>query len=156
MRKEKSIETSELLVKGNIMSWEGMMIQLSNVSCVSTAPVEEIAFPLFSIIILIIGLVALTQKPIIGILLLAGGVAWIYGWYYFNNQRKSNTILSIVLNSGNNLQFIIGNKSFLDKVLQVLEQIIINGGVGGQSVTINIRGNKISGNASVLNDLNLS
>ena len=148
MRKEKSIETSELLVKGNIMSWEGMMIQLSNVSCVSTAPVEEI--------ILIIGLVALTQKPIIGILLLAGGVAWIYGWYYFNNQRKSNTILSIVLNSGNNLQFIIGNKSFLDKVLQVLEQIIINGGVGGQSVTINIRGNKISGNASVLNDLNLS
>ena len=83
-------------------------------------------------------------------------MAWIYGWYYFNNQRKSNTILSIVLNSGNNLQFIIGNKSFLDKVLQVLEQIIINGGVGGQSVTINIRGNKISGNASVLNDLNLS
>ena len=60
------------------------------------------------------------------------------------------------MNSGNNLQFIIGNKSFLDKVLQVLEQIIINGGVGGQSVTINIRGNKISGNASVLNDLNLS
>lgn len=155
LKKEKSIETPELMIKGNIMSWEGMMIQLANVSCVSTTPVELIAFPVFSILILFVGILVLFQKPIIGLLLIVIGGGWIYGWYYYNNKRKLSTILRIVMNSGNTLQFIISNKIFLEQVLQVLEEIIINGGVGKQNVTINIRGNKITGNAQILNDLNL-
>ena len=59
------------------------------------------------------------------------------------------------MNSGSNLQFVISNKSFLDKVLQVLELIIIEGDIGKQNITINIKGNTISGNAKVLNDLNM-
>lgn len=155
MKKEKSIETPELKVKGNIMSWDGMMIQLSNVSCVSTAPLEQLAFPTLSLLIILAGILGIRQQPLFGILLLALGGTWIYGWYYFNNKRKSNTILSIVMNSGNNLQFVIDNKNFLNKVLQVLELIIIEGDIGKQNLIINIKGNKISGNARVLNDLNM-
>ena len=59
------------------------------------------------------------------------------------------------MNSGNSLQFLFTNQSFLVKVLHVLEQIIINGGVGKQNVVINIHGNTISGNANMLNDLKL-
>ena len=154
-KKEKSIETSELLLKGNIMSWDGMMIQLSNISCVSTAPLEQMAFPILSILLIFAGLVGLKVNVLGGILFLAIGSGWIYAWYYVNEKRKSDTILSIAMNSGNNLQFIIKNKEFLQKVLHVLEEIIIHGGVGKQNVTINIRGNTITGNAQVLNDLDL-
>lgn len=154
-KKEKSIETSELLLKGNIMSWEGMMIQLSNISCVSTAPLEQTAFPMLSILLIFAGLVGLKVNVLGGILSLAIGCGWIYAWYYVNEKRKSDTILSIAMNSGNSLQFIIKNKEFLQKVLHVLEEIIIHGGVGKQNVTINIRGNTITGNAQVLNDMDL-
>lgn len=70
-------------------------------------------------------------------------------------KRKKNTVLCIAMNSGNDFQFIIDNKQFLNQVLKVLELIIIDGGVGQQNVTINIRGNKITGNVSALNDLRL-
>lgn len=155
LKKEKSIETPELKVKGNIMSWDGMMIQLSNVSSVSTAPLDQLAFPVLSVLLIFAGIVWLKQELFLGVLLLMFGGAWIYGWYYINNKRKLNTILSIVMNSGSNLQFVISNKSFLDKVLQVLELIIIEGDIGKQNITINIKGNTISGNAKVLNDLNM-
>ena len=155
MKQEKSIETPELLIKGNIMSWEGMMIQLSNVSCISTTSLKQIAFPVLSVLVMIIGIVIFKSNFLAGIFLLLVGAAWIYGWYYINNSRKSNTILNIVMNSGNNLQILIGNKDFLNKVLKVLEQIIIEGGVGQQNISIDIRGCKITGNASVLNGLNL-
>ena len=155
LKKEKSIETPELKVKGNIMSWDGIMIQLSNVSSVSTAPLDQLAFPMLSVLLIFVGIVGLKQELFFGVLLLVLGGAWIYGWYYINNKRKLNTILSIVMNSGSNLQFVISNKSFLDKVLQVLELIIIEGDIGKQNITINIKGNTISGNAKVLNDLNM-
>lgn len=155
LKKEKSIETPELKVKGNIMSWDGMMIQLSNVSSVSTAPLDQLAFPMLSVLLIFVGIVGLKQELFFGVLLLVLGGAWIYGWYYINNKRKLNTILSIVMNSGSNLQFVISNKNFLDKVLQVLELIIIEGDIGKQNITINIKGNTISGNAKVLNDLNM-
>ena len=155
MQKEKSIETAQLLIKGNIISCDGMLIQLSNISCISTIALEQLAFPALSIVILLLGFFMLTQKVIVGILLLMVGAAWIYGGYYINNQRKLKKILNIVMNSGNSLQFLFTNQSFLVKVLHVLEQIIINGGVGKQNVVINIHGNTISGNANMLNDLKL-
>jgi hypothetical protein len=156
MAKEKSIETPELLLKGNIMCWEGTMIQLSNVSCVSASPLEEIEFPKLSILVILAGLILLDKAAPWGVLLMIGGGAWIYTWNHFNNLRKLDTVLSIVMNSGNNLRFIINNKEFLNKILQVLELIIIEGGIGNQKVSIDMRGCKFEGNASVLNDLNIS
>lgn len=150
------IDTPRLLVKGNIMCWDGTMIQLSNVSCISTKPLVQIAFPLFSLVFLLMGLLSLGYNLIVGIILLGVGGIWIYYWYKTNEERKKNTILNIVMNSGNSIQFVINNRNFLDKVLRVLEQIIIDGGVGKQNVSINIQGCQITGNAKVLNDLNLS
>lgn len=75
MKKEKSIETPELLIKGNIMSWEGMMIQLSNVSCISTAPLELMGFPIGSIVLLFIGIFILEYNAALGMVLVIGGAA---------------------------------------------------------------------------------
>lgn len=112
------IDTPRLWVKGNIMCWDGTMIQLSNVSCISTTPLVQIAFPLFSIVFLLLGLLSLGYNLIVGIILLGVGGVWIYNWYKTNEERKKDTILNIVMNSGNSLQFVINNKNFLDKVLK--------------------------------------
>lgn len=154
--KQMVIETPELLVKGNIMSWYRTMIQLSNVSCISTRPLTTKEFPIPSIVLLLIGVLLFKSYFIVSIICLIIGIAWIYKWYETNEELKNNTVLNIIMNSGNNLQFVINNRDFLDKVLKVLEQIIINGGVGKQNITINIRGCEITGNAKVLNDLNIT
>jgi len=155
MEKEKSIETAKLLLKGNIMCWEGTMIQLSNISCISTSALAQLEFPKLSLVLLLVGIIIFSSSPIVGILLFVIGGIWVYNWYHTNEQRKSDTILNIIMNSGNTLRFIINDKDFLDKILQVLELIIIEGGVGKQNVSIDMRGCKISGSAHVLNDLNI-
>lgn len=155
MIKEKSIETSSLLIKGNIMSWDGTMIQLSNVSCISTEALVQKEFPMLSLLLFVIGIFMWSSQKFLAFILIAACLAWIGFWYYMNNMIKKNTILNINMNSGNNLRFVFNNKNFLEKVLQVLEEIIIEGGVGGSNVSINIRGCTITGNAKVLNDFNV-
>lgn len=150
------IETPQLLIKGNIMSWYGTMIQLSNVSCISTSSLGQIVFPINSAVLFLIGILMLAFNVLVSIIFLGLGAAYIYKWYKDNEERKKRTILNIAMNSGNNLQFMFNDREFLDRVLNVLEQIIIEGGVGKQNVAINIQGCEITGNAKVLNDLNLS
>lgn len=159
LRKDNSqqmvIDTPRLLVKGNIMCWDGTMIQLSNISCISTLPLGQIGFPFISIAVILLGFIAFKYNAILALVVLGVGGFWIFVWYRANEERKSNTILNIVMNSGNHLQFMVNNKEFLNKILNVLEQIIIEGGVGNQKVSINIQGCQITGNAKVLNDINL-
>ena len=152
------IDTPRLWIKGNIMCWDGTMIQLSNISCISTSPLVQAPFPFLSIAFLVVGLLALMlkYKLMVVIVLLGVGGIWIYSWDRTNEVRKRNTILNIVMNSGHSLQFLVNNENFLNQVLKVLEQIIIDGGVGKQKVSINIQGCQITGNAKVLNDFNLS
>lgn len=150
------IETPQLLIKGNIMSWYATMIQLSNVSCISTSSLGQTMFPINCVVLFLIGLLMLAFNALVSMIFLGLGVAYIYKWYKDNEERKKRTILNIVMNSGNNLQFVFNDREFLDRVLNVLEQIIIEGGVGKQNVAINIQGCEITGNAKVLNDLNLS
>lgn len=149
------IETPLLFVKGNTMSWRETMILLSNVSCISAEPLAPKIFPKLSIDFLLIGLLfSLLRSG--GFIFLAIGLAWIFIWCITNEKRKEITVLNIVMNSGSNLQFVVNNRDFLEKVLNVLEQIIIDGGVGKQYVAIDIQGCKITGNAEVLKDLNIS
>ncbi len=69
-KKEKSIETPELLIKGNIMCWEGTMVQLSNISCISTMPLEQLEFPKYALLLLLGGFIVLEGSAIFGIFLL--------------------------------------------------------------------------------------
>lgn len=154
--KEKSIETPILLIKGNIMCWEGMMIQLSNVSCVSATPLEKLEFPKFSLLCLFGGLVSFAANFLVGIFWLIIGCVWIYFWYDTNEKRKLKTVLNVIMNSSDNLCFVVKDKEFLNKILRVLEQIIIDGGVGNGNVSISIKDCEFSGNAKVLTDVGIS
>ncbi len=153
--KQRVIETPRLVVKGNIMTWQGTMIQLSNVSCISTRPLAQTLFPMYSIALLAIGIFLLEVQLIASIVFFGIGGALIYKWYSTNRERKKNTILDITMNSGNNIQIVFLDKDFLDKVLDVLEKIIIEGGLGKHNLAINIEKCKFGADAKVLNDLKL-
>ena len=81
MMMKKSIETKTLKIKGNIMCWDDTMIQLSNVSCISTSPLEQNAFPKYSILMFIVAILLLGRNISVSIILIIGGIAWIYIYY---------------------------------------------------------------------------
>lgn len=156
MSKEKTIETSKLIVKGNIIYWAKTMIQISNISYISTVPLEQLGFPKIALLLFGIAILAFSgRRPGVGVILLLCGATWIFIWYYKNEERKNEAILCIAVNSGNLFRIYIDDKDFLNEVLQVLEQIIAEGSIGQQKVSININDCTITGNAKVLNDLNI-
>lgn len=156
MDEKKSIQTKRLLIRGNIMSWDNTMIQLSNVSCLSTAILDEVPFPKYAILLVLAGIVLLKFNVVVGLIALAVAGGWIYTWYNTNKKRSLQTVLSINLNSGLNFNLLFGNRAFLEDVLKVLEKIITEGGIGDRNLSIDIYGCKFSGNAQVLNGLNIS
>ena len=56
MKKEKTVQTPELFIAGNIMAWKDSVIQLSNISSISTVPLALKQFPLWTLIGIFIGL----------------------------------------------------------------------------------------------------
>lgn len=153
---ETTINTPELRIQGNIMLWYGTMIQLSNVSYISTQGLPSIPFPAYSLIGILVGLFLFENHPVFSLLLFCATGGWIYYWYEKNLTIKCTTSLNIQMNSGTTLQFIIRNKEFLEKILAILEKIIIDGGIGSQQIAINIKDCNISGNAHVLDELKIN
>ena len=156
MDTKNSIQTKKLLVKGNIMSWDNTMIQLANVSCLSTTPLEEIPFPKYSILLILVGLVMFKINVLVSLLVLAAAGGWIYTWYNTNRKRSLQTVMSINMNSGMNFNLLFGDKGFLEDVLKVLEKIITEGGIGDHNLSSDRYGCEFSGNSQVLNGLNIS
>lgn len=147
---EKAIETPELLIKKNIMAWDNTMIQLSNISYVSSSEVESLNFPFLAVLLILAGLFLLNSSELLSIILVIAGAVWLFYWYQENERRKRCTILTIRMNSGNNLYFTFSNRAFLTKVMNVLAYIIVNG--TDRQVSINMTNCEISGNAQVLTD----
>lgn len=156
MDEKNRIETKRLSICGNIMTWDNTMIQLSNVSCLSTAILEDMPFPKYALLLILAGIVMFKFSLWVSLLALALGAGWVYNWYNTNRKRSLQTLLSINLNSGLTLKLLFGDKAFLEDVLRVLEKIITEGGIGDNNLNIDIFGCKFSGNAQVLNGLNIS
>ena len=150
---EKVIETPSLRIRKNIMMWEDTMIQLSNVSYVSASNIATTVFPVWAALMILAGLLVISESVLVALVLIGLGGLWIYLWYQGNVQRKQGAILTIRMNSGHTLQFTFNNKAFLLEVLKVLENIIVDG--TDSQVSINISNSTISGNARVLENANL-
>ncbi len=150
---EKVIDTPSLRIRKNIMMWEDTMIQLSNVSYVSASNIATTVFPVWAALMILAGLLVISESVLVALVLIGLGGLWIYLWYQGNVQRKQGAILTIRMNSGHTLQFTFNNKAFLLEVLKVLENIIVDG--TDSQVSINISNSTISGNARVLENANL-
>lgn len=147
---ENTIETPSVYIRKNIMIWDNNMIQLSNISCISASGVDDLPFPVWVAVIILVGLVMFAASAFAAIVLIAIGGYFAYEWYTNNKKRKKEAILTIRMNSGSNFFFLFNDKNFLHKVLNVLENIIVNGNVSG-SIEINIKDSNIV-NSHILND----
>lgn len=152
---EKKIEIPGFTITGNIIKWENTMVQLRNVSYITTGELPKKPIPLIAIAIIVFSLALFGVSILVGFAGLAIGVVWLYLWNMENDNRKKHIILSIAMNSGNMLQILFNDKDFLENVKKVLERIIIDGGIGTQNIAINITDCEISGNARVLEDLKI-
>lgn len=148
---EKDIKTPSLLIKKNIMTWNDTMIQLSNVSLITAANIDSAPFPIWTALAILAGVAFFGTSATLGILLLALGGVTIYFWYTGNEKRKEGAILTIRMNSGHNLHFTFEDKKFLLRVVNVLENIIIDGGSNSQ-VTIDIKNCEIT-NSSLFSNI---
>ncbi|WP_288752198.1 hypothetical protein [uncultured Phascolarctobacterium sp.] len=121
----KIVETDVLKVKGNLISWDNSIIQISNICMLTTTDVEANKFPMYSLLFVLVGLFIAKTNIMAGLASLIIGIAWIYFWHKSSKQAKNSKNLNIVLNSGHIFIFIFHDKKFLEKVISVLSDILI-------------------------------
>lgn len=80
----KNIETPFLKISGNCLEIQNTTIQLSNISLLSTADVTPAKFPVWSVALILIGIVLLEYFPAPAVLVMAAGGIWIYVWYSYS------------------------------------------------------------------------
>lgn len=94
---EKAIETPTLLIKKNIMYWENTMIQLSNVSCISTGNIASAPFPILAALFVLAGFLLFSKSAVLAIVLCVIGAVWLLIWYLENESRREGAVLAIRL-----------------------------------------------------------
>lgn len=156
MKNEKTINTPQLAIAGNIMAWNDSVIQLSNISSISTVPLALTPFPLWIILLLFGGISSFMYSKIMAIVIIVIGLVAIIGWNQKNEEIKQQKNLIILMNSGITFSFLFRDKKFLNEVFGVLSSIIAEHGKEERHVKININNSTISGNAKILNDMFLS
>lgn len=149
---ESSIKTERLNITGNIMTWSGTMIQLSNISYITTSNLIPEKFPWIAAFMIAGGIFFFSAQALLAIFLALAGGIWIYFWYQKNLENESQVFLTIMMNSGSQLQFLLQDKSFLNDVLCLLEKVIVSGGTGAQNIVINVSDCTLSGNSKLLDN----
>lgn len=145
----KGIETPFLKIRKNCLEIQNTVIQLSNISLLSTKDVTPPKFPVFSIILILAGLVLLGDFTPFALVALVVGVGWICMWAAWLYDLKKLKRLTIITNSGNVFPIVFENKEFLDKVATILTDIIRDP-THDRSITINVKGCTFTDDSHVL------
>ncbi len=154
---EETIKVESLNITHNIMMWDQTMIQISNVSTITTKPRNPVSGYPVAAILFFLGLL-LTQfyfTKVFGFILIAAGIGIALWCFAENAKRQEQTILTIQMNSGANHYFMVENKNTLNPLLKVLAKIIADGGVGSRSVSIKMKDCTIQDNAQLFNGVNI-
>ena len=121
--KEKQVKTQRLSIVGHLLRWEDVVIQISNISLISTSNFKQTALPVWAIVMRVIGVILLPFIWWAGLLCLALGIFVIWAWYTENQKTKKYKYLNIQLNSGRMFSLLFENKEFLNQVLDVFANI---------------------------------
>lgn len=147
------VETDYLYIEDNIMRWSDTIIQISNIAMVSTANIGTRPFPILSILIMLLGIGAFSFSPLLGVLLLGGGVAWVIIWNQQHEKEKQMQLLNISLNSGTNYMILFHSRKFLAEVFMTIADLVSKP-FSQKNVIINVKDSTFSGNASVIGNMN--
>lgn len=121
--KDKMVQTDRLQILGHLLRWDDVVIQISNISMISTGSYQSQSFPLWAAIVVIVGLITFWISWLIGLLLTVFGAAVIYLWYAEYQKTKNFKYLHILLNSGKSFSLLFQKENFLRKVLDVFANI---------------------------------
>lgn len=124
----KKINTNNFKIENNIISFSNSLIQVSNISQVSIAPIPKKRFNFLSVLALVIGVLLVQtyseSQQYIGTICISGSIAYMLYYIYINTTEEK--YLQIFLNSGNIYYIVCRDTQFLDRVLQVIEYCINN------------------------------
>ena len=98
-KQDQEIETELFVIKNNLLRFDHLTLQLSNISKLYAGK-KELKLPMPIIIIFVVSLFSIFAFPIIGI-----PVALFSGWYLYvlyKNHLSSRQYLVFQLNSGDN------------------------------------------------------
>ena len=121
--KEKQIKTQSLSIVGHLLRWEDVVIQISNISLISTSDFQQTMFPVWVIFLMVAGIVLLPFMWWAGLLCLALSIFVIWTWYNEIKKTKKYKYLNIQLNSGRMFSLLFESKEFLNQVLDIFANI---------------------------------
>lgn len=156
-KKEKVIETEELQIRGHLLRWKDVVIQISNISQISVGNYPRPPFPLWTIAAILIGAFFWPHNIFIGAIGLLLGISVIAVWYDSWWSQKDYKFLHLYLNSGTSFSFLFKEESFLRKVLDVFANIFedVEKNVNN-SVTIDIKNCTVKDNGRIVETINAS
>jgi len=147
------IDTPYLKIKDNCLEMSNVCIQMSNVSLFSTSDLETQKFPMWSLVLIVAGFVAFYINVLAGAALIVLGGLGVFNWYKEVQRLKMQKRLTIYTNSGHIFSVVFPDKEFLDRVLKTVRSCLLHPDEG-RTISINVQECKLSGNASVIQNLN--
>lgn len=154
-KKEKVIETAGLQIQGNLLRWNDVVIQISNISQISVGSYPSQPFPMWTIAAILIGLMFMQFNVFIGLVALLVGGGAIFLWYQERQSKKDYKFLHLHLNSGTHFSLIFEQQQFLRKVLEVFANIFedVDDNVNN-NITIDIKNCTVTGNGKIVETIN--
>lgn len=153
----ETLETSSLTIKGHLMKWNNYLVQISNISLVSSGEKEPPSFPKWILWPTLIGIIFLAYSMkgsggryggsevsggiiAFAILLLAIALIDVVVWLNKLWTCQDEKYLHIHMNSGSTYSILFKDKEFLEKkVLPMFSKIFENGAKDNMSFYIDIR-----------------
>lgn len=129
MGKEKKINTNNFKIENNVISFDDVLLQISNISYINIEKPPKKQVNVFFIIVLIIGVLLATSSDktliVAGIVFIMAASIYI-SWFllFSDNFNDEKRYLYICLNSGNGYYIVCENQKFLKKVLRVITHCI--------------------------------
>lgn len=124
---ENFIETSELRLRGHLLTWKGIAIQISNISMMHISDVQTLKLPIWVLAILVLGVICVFIQLIAGLILIIVGGVFLYLWTKDVGERRKHKYLKIMLNSGRTYSIHFKDKDFLEEVFNTLENVFESG-----------------------------
>ena len=99
-QKEKTVEVPGFQVKGHLLQWENVAIQISNIALVTSSDVQPTQFPIWGLLIAVLGIVLIPFMLPLGLVLLALSAFTFYVWYRENEKKKQQKFGASALSVG--------------------------------------------------------
>ena len=96
-KQEKTVQMKQLLIQGHLLRWEGVIIQISNISLITSTNLNPPRFPIWAAIAVLAGISLLDPIWYVGLIAMAVGGYSIYSWYSEYEEVKSHKYLNTLL-----------------------------------------------------------